>query len=424
MIASIDPSTINGNIHVPAAKSAMQRACALALLNNGETIIYNPGNSNDDNVSINLIKELGASVKVDTEKIIVNSSGKIRSNSIINCGESGLSLRMFAPIAALSNSDVLINGSGSLLKRPMHFMDDVFPSLNVKTVSQNGFLPIKLTGPLIPANISIDGSQSSQYLTGLLFAFAKAAQQPVCIKVNDLKSKPYIDLSLQMLAHFGYDVSHQAYQDFNIKPVDPKEKNLAYHTEADWSSASFLLVAGAIAGSVSLHGPNIHSVQADKMIVNVLQQCNANITIEKNNISVKSGNALQAFEFDATDSPDLFPPLVVLATYCNGDSTIKGVSRLAAKESNRAETLQDVFSKMGVTIIVENDKMHIKGGGGVQSAIVASHHDHRIAMACAIAGLGATGKIIIHDAEAANKSYPAFYDHLKILGASVSLSEL
>ncbi len=423
MIATIDPSTINGNIHVPAAKSAMQRACALALLNNGETIIYDPGNSNDDHAAINIIKELGATVNNDRGKLIVNSSGQVKANSIINCGESGLSLRMFAPIAALSNSTVLINGSGSLLKRPMHFMDEVFPSLNVKTVSQNGFLPIKITGPLIPGNISIDGSQSSQYLTGLLFAFAKAAQQTVCIKVNDLKSKPYIDLSLQMLAQFGYDVSHDNYQDFYIKPVDQKQKNIVYHTETDWSSASFLLVAGAIGGSVSLQGLNIHSVQADKAIVDVLQQCNANIIIEENNISVKKGNTLQSFEFDATDSPDLFPPLVVLAAYCNGTSTIKGVSRLAAKESNRAETLQDVFSKMGITIIVENDNMHIKGGGTIHAAIVSSHHDHRIAMACAIAGLGVKEKIVIHHAEAVNKSYPAFYDHLKMLGASVSLSE-
>ncbi|MFT3911286.1 MAG: 3-phosphoshikimate 1-carboxyvinyltransferase [Ferruginibacter sp.] len=423
MIATIDPSMINGNIHVPASKSAMQRACALALLNNGETIIHDPGNSNDDLAAVNIIKELGASVTTGTGKLIINSSGEIKANNMINCAESGLSFRMFAPITALSNSTVLINGSGSLLRRPMHFMDEVFPSLNVKTESQNGFLPIKITGPLVPGNIFIDGSKSSQYLTGLLFAFAKAAQEPVCIKVNDLKSKPYIDLSLQILAHFGYDVSHHAYRDFYIKPVDQKEKNIVYYTETDWSSASFLLVAGAIAGYILLQGLDIHSVQADKAIVDVLQQCNANIIVEENSISVKSGNALKAFEFDATDSPDLFPPLVVLAAYCNGTSIIKGVSRLAGKESNRGETLKDVFSKMGVTIILENDKMYIKGGSSINGAMVSSHHDHRIAMACAIAGLGAKGKVVIHDAEATGKSYPAFYHHLKMLGALVSLSE-
>ncbi|MEO6671101.1 MAG: 3-phosphoshikimate 1-carboxyvinyltransferase [Ferruginibacter sp.] len=421
MIATIEPSEINGTIKAPSSKSAMQRACALALLNNGKTIIYNPGKSNDDNVALNIIRELGATVTGDSEKIIVDSNGQVTSNRHINCGESGLSLRMFAPIASLTNSTVLITGTGTLLKRPMHLPVEVFLSLNVKIESKDDFLPIKISGRLIPGNISVDGSQTSQYLTGLLFSIAKTVKQPVCIKVADLKSKPYIDLSLQMLAHFGYDVSHDNYREFYLRPVEQKVKNINYHTEADWSSASFLFVAGAIAGSVSLQGLDIHSVQADKAIIHVLQQCNANIKIEQNSISVKSGNSLQAFEFDATDSPDLFPPLAVLAAYCSGTSTIHGVSRLVTKESNRAETLQEVFSKMGVKIILKNDKMLIKGGP-IYSAIVASHHDHRIAMACAIAALGAEGKMIIQDADAVNKSYPAFYAHLKMLGASVSLS--
>jgi 3-phosphoshikimate 1-carboxyvinyltransferase len=158
------------------------------------------------------------------------------------------------------------------------------------------------------------------------------------------------------------------------------------------------------------------------MILQVLERCNADIKISKEVISVSNKNRLDAFEFDATDCPDLFPPLVVLAACCYGISVIKGVSRLVSKESNRAETLTEVFSKMGIAIIMRNDEMVIYGSEEIKPAIVSSHHDHRIAMACAIAGLKANGKIIIHDAEAVNKSYPDFFEHLRRAGGMVSFS--
>ncbi|MEO7524434.1 MAG: 3-phosphoshikimate 1-carboxyvinyltransferase, partial [Ferruginibacter sp.] len=297
MIAVIDPSAIVGNIKVPASKSAMQRACALALLNNGQTIIHNPGVSNDEIAAINIIKSLGAKVISRHETLTINSDGKLKPSATIDCGESGLSLRMFAPIAALSDSAVLLNGSGSLLKRQMHFIDEVFPKLKVKTVSNHGYLPIQITGPLQPGNISIDGSESSQYLTGLLFAFARQTKEQVCIHVTNLKSTPYIDLSLQMLDRFGYDVSHDGYQNFYVKPVYQKEKSVSYYTEADWSSASFLIVAGAIAGNISLTGLDMHSVQADRAIIDVLHLCNASFKIVKDILSINTRNPLQAFEF-------------------------------------------------------------------------------------------------------------------------------
>lgn len=421
MIAAISASGISGTITVPASKSAMQRACALALLNNGSTVIQNAGKSNDDLVAINIIKGLGAVIKYENDYQVVSSTGEINYSGNINCGESGLSLRMFAAIASLSKNEVILNGSGSLLKRPVHFFNEVFPLLGVNTKTNNGFLPVTIKGPLIPAGIFIDGSLSSQYLTGLLFAFAKAAKEPVVITVNNLKSKPYIDLSLQMLQHFGYDVKHESYSKFYIEPVGNEKRKIIYDTEADWSAAAFLLVAGAIAGDIRLKGLDIFSTQADRAIMDILAVAGANITVEGSCILINNRRALKAFEFDATDSPDLFPPLAALAAYCNGVTTIKGISRLTAKESNRTETLKDVFAKMGVEIFLQEDNMIIHGGSAVCGAAVSSHHDHRIAMACAVAALGASGTVRINDAEAVNKSYPGFYDHLQMLGAAVSL---
>lgn len=422
MIATVSQSKVKGTVTAPASKSAMQRACALALLHEGVTIIQNPGKSNDDIAAIDIIKNLGAKTKYFSDKSLqVKSSGKIVANKSINCGESGLSLRMFAPIVSMSNKEIIINGLGSLLKRPVHFFDEVLPQLNVATQTTNGFLPIKIKGPLVAKNITVDGSSSSQFLTGLLFVFAKLAKQRLTITVNDLKSKPYINLSLHMLQHFGYQIEHENFTKFHISPSKKKIEGIIYYTEGDWSGAAFLLVAGAIGGSIKVKGLNINSPQADIAVLEVLKNCGANIIINETEIEINNEHSLKPFSFDATDCPDLFPPLVALAAYCNGASVITGISRLASKESNRAETLSDVFGKMGVTIKLKNDDMIIEGGGIINGAEVSSHHDHRIAMTCAVAALGAKGKVIIDHAEAVNKSYPDFFEHLKALGASVSL---
>jgi 3-phosphoshikimate 1-carboxyvinyltransferase len=434
VIVKIQPSNISGEILAPASKSSMQRACALALLAEEEVTLTNPGKSNDDKAALDIIEKLGAEIlKKEDGSLQIEGSKTLPSGGLgaLNCGESGLGIRMFTPIAALSPEGITITGTGSLLKRPMHFFDEIFPQLGISIQSNNGHLPIKIKGPLQPADIRIDGSLSSQFLTGLLIAFAKAATKPVTISVNNLKSKPYIDLTLQMMKEFGYDVENNNYESFNIKPTLPTgrrvnvltDKRINYTVEGDWSGAAFLLVAGAIAGGITVKGLDVFSTQADKAILKALMDSGTNISIETEQITINNslGTAGKPFHFNATDCPDLFPPLVALAAYCNGTSVIEGVSRLAHKESNRAITLQQEFLKMGIEITLQDDLMMIKGGEGLKGATVFSHHDHRIAMACAVAALKATGETIIEDAEAVNKSYPGFFDDLKLLNADVSL---
>ena len=444
MKVTIQPSVIRGAITAPASKSAMQRACALALLHKGETIISNPGKSNDDLAAINFIEYLGAEViKLPTGDIKIKSNGFPEFSEAsplggglegASCGESGLGIRMFAPIAALSSQEIMINGEGSLLNRPMDFFDEVFPQLGVMVKTNNGKLPMQIKGPLQPKDISIDGSLSSQFLTGLLIAFAKAATVQVMITVSELKSKPYIDLTLQMMQHFGYEVGNENYERFIVYPpfldsardLDsaPSTPLRAYTVEGDWSSAAFLLVAGAIAGGITVNGLDVYSAQADRAILQALMQAGVNISISEKEIAINTplgDGGGKPFHFNATDCPDLFPPLVVLAAYCDGTSVIEGVSRLAHKESNRALTLLQEFSKMGVEILLQDDLMMIKGTGVVKGAHVHSQHDHRIAMACAIAALKADEGTTIEAAEAVSKSYPGFYEDLKMLGAAESL---
>lgn len=401
----------------------MQRACAAALLVKGISQLHNPGHSNDDKAALDIIQRLGAKAVLEKGVWKIESGGMDPADTTINCGESGLSIRMFTPLAALSDKEITINGSGSLVTRPMDFFDAILPKLNVKVKSQGGKLPLVIQGPLVPADIEVDGSLSSQFLTGLLMAYAAAGASGISIKVKDLKSKPYIDLTLAVMKEFGLKVpENRNYEEFWFDESVPDSGLLThnYTVEGDWSGGAFLLVAGAIAGPIMVNGLDLTSTQADKAIVDALMAANAGIAIEAKGIRIHQ-SAMTGFYFDATDCPDLFPPLVALAAYCKGKTTIKGVSRLTHKESNRALTLQDEFDKMGVAIDLDGDDMIIHGTAKVKGADVHSHHDHRIAMACAVAGLRADSEMLIEEAQAVNKSYPDFYNDLKSLGASVSL---
>ena len=411
----------------------MQRACAAALVRKGRSIIHNPGISNDDKAALNVIQQLGASILHDEQELIVDSSGVKAIGNQINCGESGLGIRMFAPLVALSTATIVINGEGSLLNRPMNFFDEILPQLGVKVSSQNGKLPLQLTGPLQPKNIEIDGSLSSQFLTGLLMAYAAADATDVSIKVNNLKSRPYIDLTLKVMEDFGLNVpENRNYEEFYFTPQVQRTTHhspLHYTVEGDWSGAAFLLVAGAIAGDIVVRGLDVFSTQADKAVLQALVDCGCKLSIQSEQIeigpAVTGGKAgLKPFHFNATDCPDLFPPLVALAAYCEGTSVIEGVTRLAHKESDRAITLQEEFKKLGIEIVLQDDLMLIKGGTGVKAAVTHSRHDHRIAMACAVAALKANGDVMIEEAQAINKSYPNFYQHLLALGAGVTAAEL
>jgi 3-phosphoshikimate 1-carboxyvinyltransferase len=213
--------------------------------------------------------------------------------------------------------------------------------------------------------------------------------------------------------------NHESYY-FANEEKHAQQEEFIYAIEGDWSGAAFLFVAGAISHQIVIEGMRSDSVQADMKILEAIKDAGADLQLNGNNYTVTPA-VLKAFEFDATECPDLFPPLVALATYCDGITKIKGVRRLTHKESNRGLTLQDVFGKMGIQIDLDDDLMLVHGGKQPKGAGVHSHHDHRIAMAAAVAALGADGAVTIADAEAIDKSYPAFYNDLKQLGVQVQI---
>lgn len=423
MQVTIQPSTISGTITAPASKSSMQRACAAALVRKGTSIIHNPGISNDDKAALNVIQALGAEVIMNNEELIIKSNGVNAISDSVSNGESGLGIRMFAPIVALNTKEITINGEGSLLTRPMDFFDEIFPQLGITISSNNGKLPLKVKGPLQPKNITIDGSLSSQFLTGLLLAYSALDATDVTITVTNLKSKPYVDLTLKVMNDFGLKVpENKNYEAFYFPHATHHSLLTTHHytVESDWSGGAFLLVAGAISGNITVKGLDINSTQADKKVLEAIRDCGASFIIKNDDIIFSyPPSGVRGFRFDATDCPDLFPPLAALAAYCNGITIIEGVHRLAHKESDRAKTIQEELSKMGVQVDLKDNEMHIHGGEKLHGAHVHSRHDHRIAMMCAVAALKANGETVIEEAQAVNKSYPSFWEHLQKLGVTL-----
>jgi 3-phosphoshikimate 1-carboxyvinyltransferase len=405
MIKEVLANQISGSLKAPASKSVAQRAIAIAALAEGTSRILSVGDSDDVMAAIRVCRAMGVDLQRQGDDLIVNG-GVTPGQKMLDCGESGLGIRMFSAIAASFSDTVTLTGTGSLKRRPMGMIEKSLISAGVKCKTTKGFLPVKVKGPLPGGLAEIDGSVSSQVLTGLLMA-APYASKPVTFKVNNLRSKPYIDITIKIMNDFGVVVENTDYESFFI---DAPQKYMPtnYKVEGDWSGAAFMLVAGALGGEIVVNNLDVESTQADRAIVQALWDCGARIVSGPDFLQVCKSQ-LKAFEFDATHCPDLFPPLVALAAGCNGTSVIRGVGRLRVKESDRALALTSEFSKMGLDIRVEDDLMFIKGGR-LQGARVHSHHDHRIAMATAVASLLCNEPVIIEDSHAITKSYPAFFE--------------
>lgn len=410
----LSPSKIHGTITAPASKSMMQRAIAAALLSPSPSLISNATYSNDSRAALEVIRALGAGVEVDGQKISVNGGMK-PTGDVLNFGESGLGIRMFTPIAALWHEPLTLKGEGSLVSRPVTMIEGPLQQLGVKVETNNGFPPMTITGPIKAGEARVDGSISSQFLTGLLMALPMVDGDSTLI-VNDLKSTPYIDMTLTFLERCGVVITHENYRLFHIK--GNQQYNVGkYAVEGDWSGASFPLVAGAIAGEVTVSGMDLQSPQADRRIMDALQAAGAHIKIDADKIHLKK-NKLNAFEFDATHCPDLFPPLVALACQCKGTTRIKGVERLTHKESNRAAALEKEFTTLGGKLRINGDWMEIDYAR-LNGGIVDSHNDHRIAMAEALAALNAAGDVVINGPGCVAKSYPGFYEDYQAIGGIV-----
>lgn len=411
MKRSIEPSVIEGTVRAQPSKSMMQRAIAAALLNENPVKILNPSFCSDSLAALNVAERLGARILREENSVTVGG-GLNPDGTTLHCGESGLCLRMFAPIAALCDRELTLTGECSLKSRPVTMIVRPLQELGCRVVTQDGYPPIRVQGPVRGGTAEVDGRISSQFLTGLLIALPMA-EGDSRISVRSLASRPYIDMTLKMLEDFQVTVRHDGYGSFFV-PGRQKYRGSGYRVEGDWSSASFIMVAAAVGGRVRITGLDIHSPQADRKILEALKDAGARLKITADFVEVEKGE-LNPFRFDAIDCPDLFPPLVALACHCHGVSRIEGVERLRFKESDRATALAEEFSAIGAAIEMEKNAMKVTGGK-LDGGPVSSHNDHRIAMAAATAAIAAEHAVTIENSESVAKSYPAFFDDLAAIG--------
>ncbi|MBR5877703.1 MAG: 3-phosphoshikimate 1-carboxyvinyltransferase [Alistipes sp.] len=412
MDKSLSAGCVKGIIAPPSSKSYAQRAIALALLSQGRSILRNIEFCKDTRSALSCIESLGAKVEHLDERTLAIEGGLNPRSNTLHVGESGLATRLFTPIASLWHESLTIQGEGTLLHRPMLMMIEPLRALGVKVRDGGGFLPIEVQGPIHGGEVEVDGSISSQFITGLLLSLP-LAEEDTTLKVDSPVSTPYIDMTIDTARLFGIEIMHKEgdYTEFFIEGGQ-KYTPADISIEGDWSGASTILVAGAIAGEVTVKNISTLSKQADTAIIRALERAGAGIVIEHDSVTV-SKRPLKAFNFDATNCPDLFPALAALAAACEGVSTIIGTNRLRHKESDRAETLRQEYERLGIEIdIDEEDVMKIRGGK-ISPASVYSHGDHRIAMSLAVSALRCDGQVVIREAECVEKSYPTFFEDLE-----------
>lgn len=406
---------IRGEIIAPSSKSAAQRAIVAALLTGGTCLLRGLTLCDDTRYALEWVEACGARMDRIGQDYRIETKGDFRCilPDVLYCGESALLTRMTAPIVALSDRRITLHGSGSLLNRPMDMVEQSLRQLGVSVESHSGYLPLVIQGPFHGGKISMDASISSQVLTGLLMALPLAGQDSE-IQVQGLVSKPYVDMTLAMLSSFGVQVDQESYRLFHVRGRQsycPFDITL----EKDWSAASCLLVAGCLAGEVCVPGLSLTTRQADVAILEVLTAAGAKYRIVPTGDTCKvitSKQPLHAFDFDATDCPDLFPAIVALASASKGTSRIRGIHRLLHKESDRARTLEEEFEKIGIRVVCSGEIMYITGGP-VHGASVYSHGDHRIAMALAVTALRSPDPVCVEGAEAVTKSYPEFWENIE-----------
>jgi len=416
---------LQGEVCAPPSKAYTQRMLVASVLAHGTSRVSGPLVSEDTEAALRAVKALGAKVTISEDCWTVEGAHPpTGSQEPIDCGDSGATLRFTMPVAALaSESSVFVLGK-SLEQRPIAPLLQSLRQLGVEAYHQrsNGKAVIVVKGGGIAGGkTSMPGNVSSQFISGLMFACPMARADTEITLTTPLESKEYVKMTQAVLAEHG--ISIHISEDFDYLRIPSKQtyKPCSHRVPGDFSSAAFLLAAAAVTRSdVRVKNLDYKAVQGDKAILDVLKRMGVNGKVCPNSVEVTgNGDMLEAVDVDARDIPDLVPVCTALACYAKGTSKIHDAHRLRYKESDRLLSLYLELAKMGAHISVDEGSLTVEGPCALHGAVVNPHNDHRIAMACAVAALGASGETRIHDAECVRKSYPNFFNDLRLLGVDV-----
>lgn len=416
---------LKGEICAPPSKAYTQRMLIAAALSHGVSKISDPLVSDDTEATLRAVKALGAKVKEAEDCWTVEGAQPLKvTQMVIDCGESGATLRFMMPVAALAPEPTIFLLEKSLERRPIDPLLQSLKQLGVETHSRHFGDKASIYvrgGGISGGKTSMRGDVSSQFISGLMFACPMAQMDTDIILTTPLESKDYVEMTKAVIAEHDIKVLISEAFDRLYIPSRQNYEPCDHRVPGDFSSAAFLLTATAIIRSeVSIENLGYETVQGDKIILRILKQMGVNTRICPDRVEVKGkGGLLKAVDVDAKDIPDLVPVCAVLACYAKGTSKIHGAYRLRYKESDRLLSLYLELRKMGAQIVMDESSLTVKGPCALHGAVIDPHNDHRIAMACAIAALGARGETCIQNAECVRKSYPQFFRDLRALGVDV-----
>jgi 3-phosphoshikimate 1-carboxyvinyltransferase len=416
---------LNGEVCAPPSKSYTQRMLIAGTLCNGISKISNPLLSEDTQATLRAIRALGAQVAtVECCWAVTGANPPSNAKEPIDCGESGATLRFMIPVAALAPDPSILVFNGSFERRPIEpllkTLDELGANARTKKIGNKNAVFVS-GGGILGGQASIPGDISSQFISGLMFACPLAKVDTEITLTSPLESVDYVRMTWDVLAKHGIRLEVQDnFKRIDI-PANQTYKSCDCAVPGDFSSAAFLFAASAITNSnVKINNLEQMSVQGDKAIIGILKQMGIAAKVYNNSVEINgTGSPLEPFNIDAKNTPDLVPVCTVLACHARGTSKISGAQRLKLKESDRLSSLYLELRKMGAHIHVDKNSLTIKGPIALHGAVIDPHNDHRIAMACSIAAMGASGQTTIQNAECVRKSYPQFFTHLKQIGADV-----
>ncbi|MBR4879133.1 MAG: 3-phosphoshikimate 1-carboxyvinyltransferase [Clostridia bacterium] len=417
MNITISKSDFSGKIPMASSKSHLHRALICASLGNKPTKLYYNGSSDDVIATINCLNVLGAKIddKGEYFEIIPVKEAK---GGIINCNESGSTLRFMLPLVCALGVECTIKGTKKLLSRPLDPLVNELVSHGAVIEKTEEY--IKTSGRLSGGKYSIRGDVSSQFITGLLMALPLLKEESILEITGKIESRPYIEMTLDALKNFSCTAETEDERVYKIVPMGRYNNPESLRAEGDWSNGAFWCVLGALLeNGIEIEGLETDSAQGDKAIIGISRLAGASVEICDSCIRI-ARNGLKSFSYNCGNTPDLVPVMSVLASVCEGQSRLYNVERLRMKESDRIETTMDMICSLGGEIEYKEDALIITGREKLEGGTVDSHNDHRIAMSAAVASAVCKNPVTITGANAVNKSYRSFWNVFESIGGNVN----